>query len=184
VAVTAGVAALAAGAPVPTRDGAAGVMPSLEDRLLGTLVHRMLQRIDAAPPDASVDAGALARAARALLADEEIAALDDPSSAVAHAAATFAAIAAREDLRALLQSGDRLHEVPFSLQREGRVLRGTIDCLVLRGGEGGQPSAVTVVEFKTGRKRVEHQQQIDIYVDAARALFPGAAVDGLLVYPA
>ena len=150
------------------------------DRLLGALVHRMLQRM---PAVEAGEAGELARAARALLADEEIGALEDPDGAVLAAVETFRALASREDVRALLSSGDRLHEVPFSLSRDGRVLRGTIDCLVMRAPAGGDRAAVTVVEFKTGRKRAEHQQQLDVYVEAARALFPEASVDGVLVYP-
>ena len=155
----------------------------LEDRLLGTLVHRMLQRMPAGEPGEASEAEALARAARALLADDEIAALDDPDAAVQRAAATFTAIAARDDVQTLLRAGEALHEVPFSLSRGGQILRGTIDCLVVRAPDGSDPAAVTVVEFKTGRKRAEHQQQLDVYVEAARALFPAASVDGVLVYP-
>ena len=33
-------------------------------------------------------------------------------------------------------------------------------------------------EFKTGRPHPEHEQQLAIYVEAARALFPGARVAG------
>jgi hypothetical protein len=40
-----------------------------------------------------------------------------------------------------------------------------------------------VVEFKTGRPRPIHQRQLDLYVDAARRLHPGApAVLGTLLY--
>jgi ATP-dependent helicase/nuclease subunit A len=141
------------------------------DRLLGTLVHRMLQRAPAPEVD-------LPRMARALLLDDEIAGIDDIEAALDAAAATYRAIAERDDVRALLQAGERLHEVPFSFRRGGELLRGTIDCLVIAPG-----GPVTVVEFKTGRKRPEHQAQLDVYVDAARALFPGAAVEGRLVYP-
>jgi hypothetical protein len=58
------------------------------------------------------------------------------------------------------------------------VLRGRIDLLVVRD-DGG----VIVVEFKTGRRRPEHERQLAIYVQAARALYPGRPVDGCLVYP-
>ena len=58
------------------------------------------------------------------------------------------------------------------------MLRGTIDCLV-RADDG----SVTVVEFKTGRPRASHQSQLDIYVEAVRALVPDASVTGRLVYP-
>jgi RecB family endonuclease NucS len=58
------------------------------------------------------------------------------------------------------------------------VLRGTIDCLIQK-----DDGCVVVVEFKTGRRRPSHQRQLDVYVEAARALFPGAPVEGRLVYP-
>ena len=57
------------------------------------------------------------------------------------------------------------------------IVRGSIDCLV-RIGDG----RVVVVELKTGTRRPEHEAQLALYVDAARALFPGRAVEGLLVY--
>jgi RecB family endonuclease NucS len=60
-------------------------------------------------------------------------------------------------------------------------VRGTIDCLILNQTDGG--AKVVAVEFKTGRKRAEHQQQLDVYVAAARELFPGADVSGVLIYP-
>ncbi|HUF23967.1 MAG TPA: UvrD-helicase domain-containing protein [Vicinamibacterales bacterium] len=148
------------------------------DRLLGALVHRMLQQ----GLDPEADAG-LADHARALLLDDEIPAIDDVDAAVRGAVETFRAIAGRADVRDLLASGERLHEVPFSFRRDGALLRGTIDCLVLRASSGAAPQDVSVVEFKTGRRRPEHQAQLDVYVDAARDLFPGASVTGVLVYP-
>ncbi len=153
------------------------------DRFIGTLVHRMLQRGLAASGVQAADREALESAARALLLDDEIAALDDLDAAVGRAAETFRALAAREDVRGLLASGECLYEVPFSFRRDGRTLRGTIDCLVTRAPDGGAPSEVVVVEFKTGRRRSEHQAQLDAYVDAARALFPASQVAGMLIYP-
>jgi hypothetical protein len=41
---------------------------------------------------------------------------------------------------------------------------------------------VTVLEFKTGRPRPEHQAQAELYRRAAAALFPEAAVDARVVY--
>ena len=153
-------------------------LASLSDRLVGTLVHRMLQRGLGARDAPAGDRAELAAAARALLLDEEVAALDDVDAALGQAAETFRALAARGDVRALLAAGDCLYEVPFSFRRDGRTLRGTIDCLVVAPGPN-----VSVIEFKTGRKRPEHQAQLDAYVDAARALFPGATVAGMLIYP-
>ena len=57
------------------------------------------------------------------------------------------------------------------------ILRGTFDCLVQRR-DGG----MTVLELKTGKPAPEHEQQLSMYLTAARALFPGTAVEGKLVY--
>jgi hypothetical protein len=43
---------------------------------------------------------------------------------------------------------------------------------------------VTVLEFKTGRPRPEHERQAELYRLAAEALFPGADVETQLVYVA
>ena len=48
----------------------------------------------------------------------------------------------------------------------------------VRRRDGG----VTILELKTGKPLPEHQEQLDIYLTAARALFPGAAVEGKLIY--
>jgi RecB family exonuclease len=58
------------------------------------------------------------------------------------------------------------------------VLRGAIDCLVIRAD-----GSVAVVEFKTGRRRQAHERQLELYQEAARALYPDARVEGHLVYP-
>ena len=167
-----GISSVTAGGVSPARDISAHVPAA--DRLLGTLVHRMLQRAI----DPSAAAEEMTAAARALALDEELAAVEDLDRALADAVATYRAIAARGDVAALLTSGERLHEVPFSLRRAGQLLRGTIDCLVMR-----PDGSVAVVEFKTGRRRAEHQAQLDVYVEAARGLFPGADVRGVLIYP-
>jgi hypothetical protein len=43
---------------------------------------------------------------------------------------------------------------------------------------------VTVLEFKTGRPRPEHERQADLYRQAAEAIFPGAPVESRLIYVA
>ena len=65
------------------------------------------------------------------------------------------------------------------LREPGRnvVLRGTIDAVVL-----ADDATATVVEFKTGGRRPEHQMQLDLYIDAARAVFPDRQVNGRLIY--
>ena len=167
------VTAVTAGGPERAAKARVDAFVPAADRLLGVLVHRMLQRGVAHDDDHAT----LARAARGLLLDDEIAAVGDVGAAVEEAVRTFRAIAGREDVKALLAAGECLHEVPFSFRRDRELLRGTIDCLVMSADR------VTVVEFKTGRRRPEHQAQLDVYVEAARELFPGAAVTGALIYP-
>jgi RecB family exonuclease len=90
----------------------------------------------------------------------------------------------RDDVASLFSSGTVLHEVPFSFAAPDdgsgamTLLRGAIDCLVIR-----PDGSVAVIEFKTGRRRKAHQQQLELYVKAARDLVPGARVEGHLVYP-
>ena len=154
----------------------AATTPSGADRLLGRLVHRLLQRLPK-DFDAASDVDHV-RLAREIVVDDDLAAMDDPAAAIDNAARTVRAIAGRPDVRELLASGERLHEVPFSTSSGGSVVRGVIDCLVIR-----PDGAVVVVEFKTGRAQPSHRAQLDTYVAAARELFPGRAVSGVLVYP-
>ena len=80
-----------------------------------------------------------------------------------------------------LESGERMYELPFSWMppgQPGRVLRGTIDCLVRR-----PDGSIVIVEFKTGLPSTSHHDQLDIYLQAAQSLFPGVAVTGRVVYP-
>jgi ATP-dependent helicase/nuclease subunit A len=147
------------------------------DALAGTLVHRLFQR-------GSLDEGSTPdedeTAVRALLRAEERASVPDPDDVVRAAASAWGRMRTRDDVRAVLAAGERWHEVPFSMARRGdapTVLRGTIDCLVRR-----PDGSVIVVEFKTGRRRESHQRQLDLYVEAARALYPGARVEGVLLY--
>jgi hypothetical protein len=39
-----------------------------------------------------------------------------------------------------------------------------------------------VVDFKTGARRAADRRQLGAYVEAVRSLYPGAPIDGLLVY--
>ena len=106
----------------------------------------------------------------------------DASAAAARAALVWKALCARPDVAALLASGERILEVPFSFVRSGEgrcVVRGAIDCLIRR-----RDGSIVVAEFKTGRPSPAHQQQLDVYVSAARVMYPDAAVSGQLIYPA
>jgi ATP-dependent exoDNAse (exonuclease V) beta subunit len=57
------------------------------------------------------------------------------------------------------------------------IVRGVIDSLVETS------DGVTVVELKTGRARPQHQAQLDLYVAAAKLLYPGRTIRGMVVYP-
>jgi len=149
----------------------------VDERLAGTLVHRMLQRqVDPTldPDRALRDAGALVTVAeRVDLADVEL--------TVAEALRLFHAIWRDVGLVSLLTQGALHFEVPFSYfppDQPGICLRGAVDCLV-RMPDG----SIVILEFKTGRQRPEHQAQVDLYVRAMTAAFPGASVTGRLCYP-
>ena len=120
--------------------------------------------------------------ARVLIRPEERAGLSDLDSLVQTAARAWRTMRARPDVQELLGPGERLHEVPFSMSvmddvGNRSILRGTIDCLVRR-----RDGRVTVVEIKTGQRRERHQRQLDTYVEATRALYPGVTVEGVLIY--
>ena len=82
---------------------------------------------------------------------------------------------------------DYLWDVPFSYSgskptelssSEGSVLlRGTIDCLV-RVSDG----RFMVLMLKTESPQRTHRQELDVYVDVTRAMFPGDTVDAQVVY--
>ncbi len=150
------------------------------DRLLGTLVHRLLQRFGFEGPGAGSDRAA---ASRMLRADEADGAWVDA------ALAAYRAICGRPEIRDLYFAGERLHEVPFTMRVDesvggyaggyagGFIVRGTIDCLVRTGTD-----RMTLLEFKTGRPREDHRTQLDLYRRAAERLFPGVAIDAQIVY--
>jgi RecB family exonuclease len=137
-------------------------------------VHRLLQRAgvgELATSDATPE-----RAAR-LLRHDEIEESDDVDALIHAAVDAYAAICAREDVRMLYAAGRTLHEVPFTMTIDGRILRGTVDCLVETA-----PGRFTMLEFKTGRERPEHQAQVDFYLHAMRQVFAGALIDARLIY--
>jgi ATP-dependent exoDNAse (exonuclease V) beta subunit len=165
------------GPPVP------GAPATGSDRAVGTLVHRLVQLegVDADEARLRATAEALLVADRAM-GDEAAAdasAVGEPAFLVERAVSACRALWTRPDIRELYQSGQAYHEVPFTLRLDGRIVRGAMDCLIVTA-EG----AVTVLELKTGRARPEHENQLDVYRQAAAALFPGAVVDARLVYTA
>jgi hypothetical protein len=96
----------------------------------------------------------------------------------------YLALRGREDVSGLLGCGTCLYEVPFSYQPQGGdvadqvLVRGVVDCLVV--APDGQ---VTVLEFKTGHPRPEHERQAAVYADAIGALFGRNRVAVKIVYP-
>jgi ATP-dependent helicase/nuclease subunit A len=149
--------------------------PVESDRLVGSLVHRLLQREGLA---CEVSDGWIAERLRSLIRVEESIAIADRDALIRRAAAAYRAFSTHQGLSALYLSGIAYHEVPFSLAVDNHIVRGTIDCLVR------SDSDVTVLEFKTGRRRPEHEAQTDLYRQAALALFPGSRVVTQLVYAA
>jgi ATP-dependent exoDNAse (exonuclease V) beta subunit len=143
------------------------------DRLVGTLVHRLLQRLGFEP---GCSPEHIERIAVQLLRAGEAETSDKTTRVVNDAVQAYQGICKRPDVRASYMAGERWHEVPFTMKVSGSILRGTIDCLVETAGK------VTIVEFKTGRAQPYHQRQLDFYRQAAERLFPGASIDTLLVY--
>ncbi len=145
----------------------------------GLLVHRALEAGWLTRSADHTDAASLSR----LLRDDERAALEDMPTLVKDAIATLARLRGRPEMTALFDEASssivwRRHEVPFSMRRDdGSIVRGTIDCVLKR--VTGQ---IEVLEFKTGRPSSGHQAQLDVYLAAARALFPGTRVEGRLIY--
>jgi ATP-dependent helicase/nuclease subunit A len=142
----------------------------------GVLVHRIIQFSNVL--EQLDDSAAQLTWVRNLLRNDELALLENPDAAAASALATWSRLRIQPDVMALLGMPDRYHEVPFSLREPTGILRGTIDCLI-RKTDG----SLVVLEFKTGKPRPAHQLQLDLYVAAAREMFPGSLVEGRLVYP-
>jgi hypothetical protein len=192
------------------------------DRLRGTLVHRLLQRLglgdEGRPPEGAlhVDDGPLVddgthvddglhtqtslgrqdglhvagdQAPASLATNDEglrslvvrLARHDERHEAtdpalVSDVVGMFRAICRRKDVREVYLAGEAFHEVPFTLLTDGRIVRGTIDCLIRAG------DLVTILEFKTGRRRGGHEEQVDLYRRAAQAIFPGARIEARVIY--
>jgi hypothetical protein len=163
--------------------------------LAGTLVHRLFERHGiSTTEDATVVSGfsrtgdirtgdsrtaVITEELRRLIRDEESAEVEDLDELLARARDAYLALCGNPALASALNAGDALFEVPFSARTNNArlILRGTFDCLIRRT-DGG----ITILELKTGKPAPEHQEQLATYLTAARALFPGAAVEGKLIY--
>ena len=173
---------------VPRVGVTASIAPSASDfrgkrserpgqRLTGTLVHRLFERHGIAL--ARNDRKVVTEELRRLITDDELAESAELDQLLKGACDAYRALSAQPALSSALESGEAFFEVTFSVRSAGSaaILRGTFDGLVRRR-DGG----VTVLELKTGKAIPEHEQQLSIYLTAARALFPGTAVEGKLVY--
>ena len=144
------------------------------DLLVGLLVHRLLQRFGMT---SVVDDATLTSSVETLLQRERHAeAAMDPET-TRDIIARFRALREHIELRTQYEAGDVFHEVPFSFFADGCIVRGAIDCLI-RQADG----SVRILEFKTGRRRDEHQRQAELYRRAAAAVFPNAPVTVDVVY--
>ncbi|MEO5739432.1 MAG: UvrD-helicase domain-containing protein [Vicinamibacterales bacterium] len=146
--------------------------------LTGTLVHRLFERFGtslAGDAHAQAITDELAR----LIRDEETVEAGDVDQVFSQARSAYLALSGQRALADALESGDALFEVPFSVRPASAqtILRGTFDCVIQRR-DGG----LTVLELKTGKPALEHQQQLEMYLIAARAMFPGRPVEGRLMY--
>ena len=150
-------------------------------QLVGSVVHRLLKRFRGRKVDEIV----LTAYARSLLRCDVPFELDAIASLALRAVELYGDLQGQPDVTAL-RVQECLFEVPFSVHDSGstetagssQVLTGAIDCLVKVGDEH-----VRVLEFKTGPARPEHEWQLEQYVAAARAMFPGKLVEGRLIYP-
>ena len=69
---------------------------------------------------------------------------------------------------ATLPSGEPMIELPFTLNKNGRIVRGRIDA-VYETDDGG----IEIVDFKTGQKfepKPGEPDQLELYAEALRAL--------------
>ena len=164
VATAASPAAVSATAPA----GAAS------SRIVGRLVHRLLQRFGVA----DIDDRSLLASAADLLHREERAEIPPDSDLLQDVVARFQAIRRHPRFASTHEAGEAYYEVPFTLVENGEIVRGAIDC-VIRRADG----SIHVLEFKTGRPRDEHAGQADVYRRAVASAFPGSRVVVDVLYP-
>jgi ATP-dependent helicase/nuclease subunit A len=146
-------------------------------RLLGTVVHRLFQR----QLDDRLDHAAVARIAGGLVRPEELVDVGDPVALATDAAAVYRRLRARPDVTGLLAAGQCHYEVPFSFEPPGRpdlLVRGAVDCVVV-----GADGRATVLEFKTGAPRPEHEAQAAVYLAALQSALPGMDLAVKILYP-
>jgi ATP-dependent helicase/nuclease subunit A len=152
--------------------------------LAGTVVHRLFQASHGLP---ALDRPALVDRASAFLAGRGDVPETMRAEIVEAAVAAFLDLRRRQDVTDVLDAATCHYEVPFSLRLDPAaepgtdggavIVRGSIDCLAEQ-----VDGRVVVVEFKTGKRHAWHAAQLDLYVRAARALFPERPVERRLIY--
>jgi ATP-dependent helicase/nuclease subunit A len=170
------VAATAVREPVPRAGAGAAVGASSPgDRLVGTIVHRLFRRWST-----SGSRQEIAQSVPHVFVTAELVDSPDLGPVVDQAVDLFLALRSRPDVNGLLASGECYYEVPFSFRAPGRtdqIVRGSVDCLVVAPG-----GDCTILEFKTGAPRPEHEAQTAVYLEAFRAALPGRVVESRVVY--
>jgi ATP-dependent helicase/nuclease subunit A len=132
--------------------------------------------------DSSLDVPPKGGSHRLVETDDFFAPLTDreaiPRVTMVEPAADWTTMAAQPDVAVLLESGECIRQLPFSclIGDPGRVIRGTIDCLV-RQPDG----SIVVVALSAGAPSGDEAARLDMYVRVAREMFPGADVSGRLV---
>ena len=140
--------------------------PSGRDpRLVGTRIHQWLEQGAAA-----LDESALIRLGD-LLSDD-----GGQPTAPPDVRDLVARLQSDRRLAAWLRESDRWHEVPVAFHDGTVIWRGTVDMVVHLA------SGMHVVEFKTGRPRPAHDQQLRLYVAAVTAINRDVAVTGEVYY--
>jgi len=155
--------------------GTRDVADNQSDRLTGRLVHRLFQR--GVPPDTPErDVASLAE--RLMQIEERTEEGVDPTVAAGRAARAFLSLRRNKGLIAALEGGRAEYEVPVSMQVPGGFSQGVIDCVVT-----APDGNLTVLEFKTGVRRPEHELQATLYANALSAACPGRRIDVKILYP-
>jgi ATP-dependent exoDNAse (exonuclease V) beta subunit len=140
------------------------------DRAVGVAVHRLFEHA-VAPEDARSET------MDALLPERAGESPAERKNAAQRAAELYQELQREPRLRALLARGEIHREVPVTLRRQGALVRGVIDALILVEGK------VVVVDYKTGVRAAEHVAQLEIYLEAVGRLFPKRAAEGWIFYP-
>jgi ATP-dependent helicase/nuclease subunit A len=172
-----------------------GTSDRVTDALVGVLVHRLFQqefRLGPAPATLTGPGqGSLFDPPPAnvlltpeqvlhLLSAEDRAGVRDERALAERALGAWHRLRQQTPVAELLSADEVYSEVPFSMRIEDSqgpiVLRGTIDCLARTG------QSLVVVEFKTGRRQDGHEEQLALYLRAARLLFPADRIEGRLIY--